>query len=231
MGCDWMFWFTGQTRLCVMLKEICVCKPSFALQSSGTSSMYFSHCPYCFAPCSFAYVLLFASFVMNEPGNVSWNELGSSPPPVSRGRKTKRKTERHVKRNWEMCREKEVSRGRMLSGTSGKNHVCMGIMRPTLFDLIFANSDTCIQMWNHVGPHLRPLRPGASLAGTFTHLSMTIFVGRRVKDRPSAPCLSTKLNISHFSLPLVGRVWHTHTHPRTDARTHAHTHTHVCTHT
>ena len=30
-------------------------------------------------------------------------------------------------------------------------------------------------MWD---PQLRPLRPGASLAGTFTHLSMTVFVGR-----------------------------------------------------
>ena len=26
------------------------------------------------------------------------------------------------------------------------------------------------------------------LAGTFTHLSMTVFVGRSVKDRPAAPC-------------------------------------------
>ena len=26
------------------------------------------------------------------------------------------------------------------------------------------------------------------LAGTFTHLSMTVFVGRSVKDRPADPC-------------------------------------------
>ena len=26
------------------------------------------------------------------------------------------------------------------------------------------------------------------LAGKFTHLSMTVFVGRSVKDRPAAPC-------------------------------------------
>ena len=26
------------------------------------------------------------------------------------------------------------------------------------------------------------------LAGTFAHLSMTVFVGRSVKDRPAAPC-------------------------------------------
>ena len=44
-------------------------------------------------------------------------------------------------------------------------------------------------MWD---PQLRPLRPGTSLAGTFTHLSMTVFVGRSVKDRPAAPCLSKK---------------------------------------
>ena len=25
------------------------------------------------------------------------------------------------------------------------------------------------------------------LAGTFTHLSMTVFIGRSVKDRPAAP--------------------------------------------
>ena len=25
------------------------------------------------------------------------------------------------------------------------------------------------------------------LAGTFTHLSMMVFIGRRVKDRPAAP--------------------------------------------
>ena len=38
-------------------------------------------------------------------------------------------------------------------------------------------------MWD---PQLWPLRPGTSLAGTFTHLSMTVFVGRSVKDRPPA---------------------------------------------
>ena len=51
-------------------------------------------------------------------------------------------------------------------------------------------------MWD---PQLRPLRPGASLAGTFTHLSMTVFVGRSVKDRPAAPCLSKKHKTEHLT--------------------------------
>ena len=66
-------------------------------------------------------------------------------------------------------------------------------------------------MWD---PQLRPLRPGASLAGTFTHLSMTVFVGRSVKDRPAAPCLSKKHKTEHpttfFALSREG-LTHTHT--------------------
>ena len=66
-------------------------------------------------------------------------------------------------------------------------------------------------MWD---PQLRPLRPGASLAGTFTHLSMTVFVGRSLKDRPAAPCLSKKHETEHlttfFALSRQG-LTHTHT--------------------
>ena len=60
-------------------------------------------------------------------------------------------------------------------------------------------------MWD---PQLRPLRPGASLAGTLTHLSTTVFVGRRVKDRPAAPCLNKKHKTEHlttfFALTIQG---------------------------
>ena len=51
-------------------------------------------------------------------------------------------------------------------------------------------------MWD---PQLRPLRPGASLAGAFTYLSMTVFVGRSLKDRPAAPCLSKKHKTEHLT--------------------------------
>jgi hypothetical protein len=66
-------------------------------------------------------------------------------------------------------------------------------------------------MWD---PQLRPLRPGASLAGAFTYLSMTVFVGRSLKDRPAAPCLSKKHTTEHpttfFALSRQG-LTHTHT--------------------
>ena len=74
------------------------------------------------------------------------------------------------------------------------------------------------------GTQLRPLRPGASLAGTFTHLSMTVFVGRSVKDRPAAPCLRKKHKTEHLTtfFALSSRVWHTNTHTHT-LLTHTHT--------
>ena len=84
-------------------------------------------------------------------------------------------------------------------------------------------------MWD---PQLRPLRPEASLAGTFTHLhlSMTVFVGRSVKDRPAAPCLSKKHKTEHlttfFALSRQGLTHtHTHTHPHTRTRTRTRTQT------
>ena len=70
-------------------------------------------------------------------------------------------------------------------------------------------------MWNHVGPQLRPLRPGASLAGTFTHLSMTVFVGRSVKDKPATPCCEKQKQdrvLARFAALSRQGLTHTHTH-------------------
>ena len=69
-------------------------------------------------------------------------------------------------------------------------------------------------MWNHVGPQLRPLRPGASLAGTFTHLSMTVFVGRSVKDKPATPCCEKQRQdrvLARFAALSRQGLTHTHT--------------------
>ena len=63
------------------------------------------------------------------------------------------------------------------------------------------------------GTPMRPLRPEASLAGTFTHLSMTVFIGRSVKDRPAAPSLRKKPKTEHLTtfFALSRQGWHTHT--------------------
>ena len=64
-----------------------------------------------------------------------------------------------------------------------------------------------------MGPPAATIAPRASLAGTFTHLSMAVFVWRSVKDRPAAPCLSKKHTTEHpttfFALSRQGL---THTH-------------------
>ena len=59
-------------------------------------------------------------------------------------------------------------------------------------------------------PQLRPLRPGASLAGTFARQTGRVFVGPSLPECPWAPCIFLYEHVQS-TMPCARRVY-THTH-------------------
>ena len=59
-------------------------------------------------------------------------------------------------------------------------------------------------------PQLRPLRPGASLAGTFARQTWRVFVGPSLPECPWAPCIFLYEHVQS-TMPCARRVY-THTH-------------------